>query len=105
MAMSFGIDGDVKFQQLVFLSELQLFGKQATGFHYRFFRYAYGGFFKGNPADVLRVCGGQVRQEPPLFLAPPGEGLLEMDVRMAHAKNPEENGRAINLKNLATYRD
>ena len=60
----FGIDGDVKLQDLVFLSELQMFGKQATGFHYRFFRYAYGGYSKELADDFLALSD----EEPMLCL-------------------------------------
>ena len=35
---------DVKVQQLCFLCELQTFGKGFTGFHFEFFRFAYGAF-------------------------------------------------------------
>lgn len=58
-----GIDGDVKFQQLVFLSELQMLGKQAKGFHYRFFRYAYGGYSK-ELADDFTALGAKRFLDP-----------------------------------------
>jgi hypothetical protein len=35
---------DVKLQQLCFLCELQTFGKGFKGFHFEFFRFAYGAF-------------------------------------------------------------
>lgn len=35
---------DVKLQQLCFLCELQTFGKGFRGFHFEFFRFAYGAF-------------------------------------------------------------
>ena len=42
-----GLLSDVKLQQLCFLCELQMFGKGFKGFHFEFFRFAYGAFSKG----------------------------------------------------------
>ncbi len=50
-----GIDGDVKLQQLTFLCELQMFGKGLKGFHFEFFRYAYGVFSKDLDNDLLAL--------------------------------------------------
>ena len=44
---------DVKFQQLIFLSELQMFGKGLKGFHFEFMRFAYGAFSKDVDNDLL----------------------------------------------------
>ena len=46
---------DVKLQQLVFLSELQMFGKGWKGFHFEFMRYAYGAFSKDLDNDLLAL--------------------------------------------------
>ena len=46
---------DVKLQQLVFLSELQMFGKGVKGFHYEFMRFAYGTFSKDLDNDLLAL--------------------------------------------------
>lgn len=46
---------DVKLQQLVFLSELQMFGKELKGFHFEFMRYAYGAFSKELDNDLLAL--------------------------------------------------
>ncbi|MBI4401765.1 MAG: hypothetical protein HY581_09050 [Nitrospirae bacterium] len=54
-AEPFGIDGDVKLQQLAFLCELQMFGKRLKGFHFEFFRYAYGAFSKDLDNDLLSL--------------------------------------------------
>jgi hypothetical protein len=43
-AGSHGQLSDVKLQQLCFLCELQTFGKGFAGFHFEFFRFAYGAF-------------------------------------------------------------
>lgn len=50
-----GIEGDVKLQQLTFLCELQMFGKGYKGFHFEFFRYAYGVFSKDLDNDLLAL--------------------------------------------------
>ncbi len=46
---------DVKLQQLAFLCELQLFDKRLKGFHFEFFRYAYGAFSKDLDNDLLSL--------------------------------------------------
>lgn len=50
-----GLMCDVKLQQLAFLCELQLFGKGLKGFHFEFFRYAYGAFSKDLDNDLLSL--------------------------------------------------
>ena len=90
MAMGFGIDGDVKFQQLVFLSELQLFGKQATGFHYRFFRYAYGGYSKELADDFIGLCAKQFTQKSTFVLTPAGETVLKTIPGIAKERTENE---------------
>jgi uncharacterized protein YwgA len=90
MAMGFGIDGDVKFQQLVFLSELQLFGKQATGFHYRFFRYAYGGYSKELADDFIGLCAKQFAQKSTFVLTPAGETVLKIIPGIAQERAENE---------------
>ncbi len=52
---SMGPGGDVKLQQLVFLSELQMFGKNLKGFHFEFFRFAYGAFSKDLDNDLTSL--------------------------------------------------
>ena len=46
---------DVKLQQLAFLCELKLFDKRLKGFHFEFFRYAYGAFSKDLDNDLLSL--------------------------------------------------
>jgi len=78
VAAPFGIDGDVKFQQLVFLSELQMLGKQAKGFHYRFFRYAYGGYSK-ELADDFVALGAKKLLDPAAWkLSAAGETVVKV---------------------------
>ncbi|MBI3356822.1 MAG: hypothetical protein HY038_08645 [Nitrospirae bacterium] len=46
---------DVKLQQLCFLCELQTFGKGFKGFHFEFFRFAYGAFSKDLDNDLTSL--------------------------------------------------
>lgn len=50
-----GLLSDVKLQQLCFLCELQLFGKGLKGFHFEFFRFAYGAFSKDLDNDLTSL--------------------------------------------------
>ena len=51
----YGLMSDVKLQQLCFLCELQTFGKGFKGFHFEFFRFAYGAFSKDLDNDLLSL--------------------------------------------------
>ncbi len=50
-----GIGNDVKVQQLGFLAELQMVGKGLKGFHFEFFRFAYGAFSKDLDNDLTSL--------------------------------------------------
>lgn len=50
---SMGLMSDVKLQQLLFLCELQLFGKEIKGLHFEFVRFPYGAFSKDVDNDLL----------------------------------------------------
>jgi hypothetical protein len=50
-----GLLSDVKLQQLCFLCELQMFGKGFKGFHFEFFRFAYGAFSKDLDNDLMSL--------------------------------------------------
>lgn len=78
VATPYGIDGDVKFQQLVFLSELQMLGKQAKGFHYRFFRYAYGGYSKELQDDFVALGAKKFLDPATWKLTPAGETVIKV---------------------------
>ncbi|HEY5627264.1 MAG TPA: hypothetical protein VIR79_04925 [Nitrospira sp.] len=54
-AEPFGLLSDVKLQQLCFLCELQMFGKGLKGFHFEFFRFAYGAFSKDLDNDLTSL--------------------------------------------------
>ena len=53
LAEPYGFMSDVKFQQLIFLSELQMLGKSLRGLHFEFMRFAYGAFSKEVDNDLL----------------------------------------------------
>ena len=55
-----GLLSDVKLQQLCFLSELQMFGKGLKGFHFEFFRFAYGAFSIYMKNRDQKGLGGQI---------------------------------------------
>lgn len=55
LAEPYGLLSDVKLQQLCFLCELQTFGKGLKGFHFEFFRFAYGAFSKDLDNDLLSL--------------------------------------------------
>jgi hypothetical protein len=50
-----GLLSDVKLQQLCFLCELQMLGKGYKGFHFEFFRFAYGAFSKDLDNDLTSL--------------------------------------------------
>ena len=55
VAEPYGLLSDVKLQQLCFLCELQMFGKGFKGFHFEFFRFAYGAFSKDLDNDLTSL--------------------------------------------------
>ena len=55
LADSHPMVSDVKVQQLVFLSELQMLAKGLRGFHFEFMRFAYGAFSKELDNDLLAL--------------------------------------------------
>lgn len=55
LAEPHGLLNDVKLQQLAFLCELQMFNKGIRGFHFEFFRYAYGAFSKDLDNDLMSL--------------------------------------------------
>jgi hypothetical protein len=55
LAEPHGLLSDVKLQQLCFLCELQTFGKGFMGFHFEFFRFAYGAFSKDLDNDLTSL--------------------------------------------------
>lgn len=55
LAEPYGLLSDVKLQQLCFLCELQTFGKGFKGFHFEFFRFAYGAFSKDLDNDLTSL--------------------------------------------------
>lgn len=54
-AEPYGLLSDVKLQQLCFLCELQMFGKNVKGFHFEFVRFAYGAFSRDLDNDLTSL--------------------------------------------------
>jgi hypothetical protein len=74
---------------------LQLFGKQATGFHYRFFRYAYGGYSK-ELADDFVALGAKKLLDPGTWkLCPAGETIVKVIPGLA--KDRPENETVLSI--------
>ncbi len=95
-AAPYGIDGDVKFQQLVFLSELQmLYGRQAKGFHYRFFRYAYGGYSKDLQDDFVALGAKKFLDPAAWKLTAAGETVVKVMPNAVKGHSPNEDIVAI----------
>jgi hypothetical protein len=91
-AAPYGIDGDVKFQQLVFLSELQmLYGRQAKGFHYRFFRYAYGGYSKDLQDDFVGLGVKKFLDPAAWKLTRAGETVVKVMPNAVKGHSPNED--------------
>ena len=55
LAREWSMVSDVKVQQLIFLAELQMFGKGVRGLHYEFMRFPYGAFSKDLDNDLLAL--------------------------------------------------
>jgi len=103
VAAPFGIDGDVKFQQLVFLSELQLFGKQAKGFHYRFFRYAYGGYSKELQDDFLALGAKKFVDPAAWALTAAGETVVKVFPSAVAGHAPNETVATVIREVIRAY--
>lgn len=93
LAEPYGNLGDVKVHQLVFLSELQMFGQRLKGFHFEFFRYAYGAFSKDLDNDLL-VLRRKERVEN-FSLTDRGEGVVKIVQELADSQ--EANQRVAEL--------
>ncbi len=88
-----GLMSDVKLQQLAFLCELQLFDKRLKGFHFEFFRYAYGAFSKDLDNDLLSLRRKE-RVENFSLSEKAAEVLMLLEEA---AKSDERNARVIEI--------
>lgn len=89
LAEPHGLLSDIKLQQLCFLCELQMFGKGLKGFHFEFFRFAYGAFSKDLDNDLTSLrrkervenfsVSDQVREEVFPLIAKAIEGVEPND--------------------------
>lgn len=103
LAEPHGLLSDVKLQQLCFLCELQLFGKGLKGFHFEFFRFAYGAFSKDLDNDLMsmrrkeRVENFSVSRE--------AEDVIELFLQEAEKTESEANTQVLDILNavIANY--
>lgn len=88
-----GLMSDVKLQQLAFLCELQLFDKRLKGFHFEFFRYAYGAFSKDLDNDLLSLR----RKERVENFSPSEKAADVLTILEEAAKSDETDARVIEI--------
>jgi hypothetical protein len=88
-----GLMTDVRLQQLAFLCELQLFDKRLKGFHFEFFRYAYGAFSKDLDNDLLALR----RKERVENFSPSEKAADVLTILEEAAKSDERNARVIEI--------
>src|SRR3989454_12309426 len=89
---------DVKLQQLAFLCEFKFFDERIRGFHFEFFRYAYGAFSKDLDNDLLSL-----RRKERLDNFSPTERAAEVLKLVEEAAQASEpNGRVIEMLHAVT---
>jgi hypothetical protein len=98
LAAPYGMMTDVKLQQLAFLCELQMFDKRVKGFHFEFFRYAYGAFSKDLDNDLLSLR----RKEGLENFDPTEKAQAALEILLAHIEGQEMNERAIEILQAVT---
>jgi hypothetical protein len=84
---------DVKLQQLVFLSELQMLGKGLRGFHFEFMRFAYGAFSKDLDNDLLALR----RKERLENFTPTDQGLAAVKIVEDSQKDTEHQEQILEI--------
>lgn len=98
LAEPHGLMSDVKLQQLTFLCELQMFGKGLKGFHFEFFRYAYGAFSKDLDNDLLSLRRRERLEN--FSLTEQAEEALK--ILLENVKGVEANERVIEILQAVT---
>jgi hypothetical protein len=93
LAEPHGFMSDVKFQQLIFLSELQMFGKGVKGLHFEYMRYAYGAFSKDVDNDLLFLR----RKERLENFSPTDKAQPVLDLVEQVAKDSDSNQQVMEL--------
>jgi hypothetical protein len=92
---------DVRLQQLAFLCELQMFTKGLRGFHFEFFRFAYGAFSKDLDNDLASLRRkGRVENFSVSAEAQEAVALLQESVK---GSEPHEQALGILEAVAATY--
>lgn len=88
-----GLMGDVKLHQLTFLCELQMFNTALKGFHFEFFRYAYGVFSKDLDNDLLSLR----RKERVENFSPTEQAGKAVTLLLEAAEGNEANQQVVDL--------
>ena len=97
LAEPFGLLNDVKLQQLAFLCELQMFAKGLKGFHFEFFRYAYGAFSKDLDNDLMSMRKkARVENFSPSREA---EDVIELFLEEVEKSKSETNAQVLDILN------
>ena len=96
-AEPFGLLNDVKLQQLTFLCELQMFAKGLKGFHFEFFRYAYGAFSKDLDNDLMSM---RRKERVENFSASrEAEDIIELFLEESEKTKSETNAQVLDILN------
>jgi len=93
-----GLMSDVKLQQLAFLCELKFFDARLRGFHFEFFRYAYGAFSKDLDNDLLSLR----RKERVENFTPTERATEALKLVEEAAQASEPSGRVLEMLHAVT---
>ena len=103
-----GIGSDVKLQQLAFLASLTMFGARLKGFHFEFFRFAYGAFSKDLDNDLTslrrrgRVENFTLTEDATAAVEILKNGIEDIDVNESIAKILQETIKAYGAHESST---
>ncbi len=101
LAEPHGFMSDVKFQQLLFLSELQMLGKGLRGLHFEFMRFAYGAFSKDVDNDLLFLRRKERVEN--FSLTDQGQQVVELVDKVVEGSEVNEQIMEILQEVVATY--
>jgi len=93
---SMGLMSDVKLQQLLFLCELQMFGKGLKGLHFEFVRFPYGAFSKDVDNDLLFLRRKERLEN--FDVAEQGQQVVTLVDQMM--KDPEANQQVMEMMRM-----
>ncbi|MBI5855655.1 MAG: hypothetical protein HZB35_10610 [Nitrospirae bacterium] len=105
---------DVKVQQLAFLCELQMFAQGLRGFHYEYFRFAYGAYSKDLDNDLLALRkkdeGVETNQKILEIVkaiattyGPQDSGAISRSVEAVEVSTPSEPDRRLPIRTISFH--